>query len=77
MIRRLIIKIRDYRLRKWRERIWNIPKHEVVETKESVYIDGKRISHVLSPNGVKVDNFGNNQKIVTISFVAKSYRKQS
>lgn len=76
MFRKLMIRYRDWRSRKWRERIWNPPRHEVVETNEAVYIDNKRITCVVD-NSVKTEPLGENAVTVTISFVAKSYRKTS
>lgn len=75
MLKKIVIKYRDWRSKKWRERIWNPPHHKVIETNEAIYIDNKRITNVLAPDGVKAEPSGKNSTIVTISFVAKSYRK--
>ena len=49
--------------------------NDVIETNEAVYIDNKRITNVISPDGVKAERQGETATIVTISFIAKSYRK--
>lgn len=46
--------------------------HNVVETGKYVYIDHKRIYHVLDPDGVNVEPFGS-YSIITLKFIAKSY----
>lgn len=76
MFRKIMIRYRDWRSKKWRERIWNPPRHVVVETNEAVYIDNKQIACVVD-NSVKTEPLGKNAVTVTISFVAKSYRKIS
>lgn len=73
--KKLMIRYRDWRSKKWRERIWNPPRHVVIETNEAVYIDNKRITNILTTGGVKTTPLGKDSTLVTISFVAKSYRK--
>ena len=75
MFKKMLIWFRDKRTKKWRERIWNPPHHDVIDTNEAVYIDNKRITNVISPDGVKAERQGETATIVTISFIAKSYRK--
>lgn len=76
MIRRLIVMFRERQHKKWRERIWNIPRHtvKVIETESAVYVDNKRIDNVVA-DSVQVEALGKNSKKVTFSFVAKSFQK--
>ena len=48
---------------------------DMIDSHEAVYIDNKRITNVISPDGVKAERQGETATIVTISFIAKSYRK--
>lgn len=51
------------------------PRHVVVEADKYVYIDHKRIHHVLVPDGVNVEPF-DEYSIITLKFIAKSYRRE-
>lgn len=75
MLRTLIIRYKNHRLRKWRERIWNSPRHKVIETDQALFIDCKEIGNVVK-NSVKTEPFGE-FTIVTFSFVAKDFRKST
>ncbi|MBS7210918.1 MAG: hypothetical protein KH034_11010 [Lachnospiraceae bacterium] len=72
----LIIKLRELRHKKWRERIWNIPNHKVIETESAVYIDNKRINNVLT-DSIIVEKLGRNSTKVTFSFIAKNFQNIS
>ena len=74
----LIIKLRELRHKKWRERIWNIPNHKVkvIETESAVYIDNKRINNVFT-DSIIVEKLGRNSTKVTFSFIAKNFQNIS
>lgn len=76
MIRRLSVMFKERRHKKWRERIWSIPRHrvKVIETESAVYVDNKRIDNVVA-DSVQVESLGKDSKKVTFSFVAKSFQK--
>lgn len=76
MLRKLIVLSQERRHKKWRERIWNIPRHKVkvIETESAVYVDNKRINNVLV-DSVQVESLGKDSKKVTFSFVAKDFQK--
>ncbi len=70
----ILRRIRSWKFRKYVSSHY-APIHAVVETDEAVYIDRKRIHHVLVPDGVEVEELGPDQLIITLRFCAKSYRR--
>lgn len=74
--RKTIALLQERKRKKWRERIWNIPRHKVkvIETESAIYVDCKRIDNVLA-DSVQVEFLGKDSKKVTFSFIAKSFQK--
>lgn len=70
----ILRRIRIWKFRKYVLRHY-APIHAVVETDKAVYIDRKRIHHVLVPDGVEVEELCPDHLIITLRFCAKSYRK--
>ena len=68
-----------YRCRKircnyrWNRYNRNKPRQLVIETDRAVYVDGKKINHVVK-DSVKTEPFGD-ETIVTLSFFASDFLK--